>query len=516
MKKGDNMKKAIYMLVTITFFFIGNLNIKADFLTPKLSELDIKIKINDDGSADVSEIWNMQTSFRGEVCKQFTNVYYTKIIDFKVTDEVGDTYTILEREKVYRDYSIDEFKLCWITSGLKNEKNDIENSVSSKYLISYKIKHFVIGLKDSQLVSWNIVSKQSDLSIKNITITISYDKEIENKIKSWKYGFTGNIESSNNKIHLKAEKLNENDYIKVLIKLKKDTFKIRYWEPRLFRIWHMKAKIEALTSKYPLKIVELIFLISTVGIIGIITYILSHIPNKNNLILDIKVGKKGKKINSKKVEYFRDIPCNGDIYRAYFIINLYNLNPSNNYLIGAIILKWINENKVELVDVPSKMLGKKNKAIYLKQGEQKRFDNEYEIKLYKILLDASRNGLLEKNELFSVPKGWYEKIIAKEKAYLLRDGGLTRRKKFSFLRKYQAQSSLRQEAIHLVGLKKFLLDFSIIDNKEAIEIHLWEQYLIFAQLLGIADKVDSEFKKLYPNSDEDKDFLFYLYDMLDL
>lgn len=39
----------------------------------------------------------------------------------------------------------------------------------------------------------------------------------------------------------------------------------------------------------------------------------------------------------------------------------------------------------------------------------------------------------------------------------------------------------------------------MIDDRAAIEVQLWEEYLIYAELLGIADKVSEQFSKLYPN-----------------
>ena len=42
-----------------------------------------------------------------------------------------------------------------------------------------------------------------------------------------------------------------------------------------------------------------------------------------------------------------------------------------------------------------------------------------------------------------------------------------------------------------------------IDDKEAIEVNIWEYYLIYAQILGIADKVAKQFKKLYPEITEE-------------
>ena len=48
-------------------------------------------------------------------------------------------------------------------------------------------------------------------------------------------------------------------------------------------------------------------------------------------------------------------------------------------------------------------------------------------------------------------------------------------------------------------LKKFLNEFSNIKDRESIEVALWEEYLMYAQIFGIADKVAKQFKKLYPN-----------------
>ena len=60
------------------------------------------------------------------------------------------------------------------------------------------------------------------------------------------------------------------------------------------------------------------------------------------------------------------------------------------------------------------------------------------------------------------------------------------------------KDSLKPEAINLAGLKKYLTEFSRIKEKQAIEVMLWKEYLMFAQIFGIADKVAEQFKNLYP------------------
>ena len=47
-----------------------------------------------------------------------------------------------------------------------------------------------------------------------------------------------------------------------------------------------------------------------------------------------------------------------------------------------------------------------------------------------------------------------------------------------------------------------------MEEKEHIDVKLWDEYLIFAELFGIADKVREEFKKLYPDMKEVNNLVF--------
>ena len=54
------------------------------------------------------------------------------------------------------------------------------------------------------------------------------------------------------------------------------------------------------------------------------------------------------------------------------------------------------------------------------------------------------------------------------------------------------------DSIQLYGLKKYLLEFSSMNTKEVMEVKLWDEYLMFAYLFGIADKVAKQLKDMYP------------------
>ena len=58
--------------------------------------------------------------------------------------------------------------------------------------------------------------------------------------------------------------------------------------------------------------------------------------------------------------------------------------------------------------------------------------------------------------------------------------------------------TIYEESKKLFGLKEFFKEFSSMDEKEVIEVKLWDEYLMFAYLFGMADKVANQLKKLYP------------------
>jgi uncharacterized membrane protein len=80
--------------------------------------------------------------------------------------------------------------------------------------------------------------------------------------------------------------------------------------------------------------------------------------------------------------------------------------------------------------------------------------------------------------------------------------------KLKFSKKLIVHDSLYEEAMQLGGLKRYLNEYTLISQREAIEVELFEEYLIYAQIFGIADKVAKDFKKLYPNIIENSNYNF--------
>ena len=57
----------------------------------------------------------------------------------------------------------------------------------------------------------------------------------------------------------------------------------------------------------------------------------------------------------------------------------------------------------------------------------------------------------------------------------------------------------KAQARNVVGFKNFLNDFTLSSQRETFEAQLWKEYLVYAALFGIADKVASQLKDIDPS-----------------
>ena len=174
-------------------------------------------------------------------------------------------------------------------------------------------------------------------------------------------------------------------------------------------------------------------------------------------------------------------------------------------LLGAIILKWLKDSLIRIEKKEVGILFKKDDTvIVLNKTDSSIIDNPKEQKLFRMLLEASKDGILENKEFekwcqkhYSTILSWFDNMLKEEKDKLVEEGLITYEEKTKFKifksKQYIATSALKQEALELAGLKRYLLEYTLIKDKEAIEVKLFEEYLIYAQMMGIAKKVAKQF-----------------------
>lgn len=364
----------------------------------------------------------------------------------------------------------------------------------------------------------------------SVIITIYSDtKFTENNSQIWAFGYKGGtINFSDGKIIMNSNgTLASSSYMTTLIKIKDGTFNTsnsvsktfnEVYEDAMSDVGESEKKATSSSKSFSI-FLSLLFLIVFNPVIWIIVIFIFLIKGKtfDNRYLDF--GADGRALpNKDKVDYFRDIPCNKDLYRAYWIIYQYNIlsiDECKSGLLGAIMLDWIKEGYVNISKTKKGLFSFKDNNYALDLTNFQNGRNELENDLLKILKDASgKNGILEAKEFekwcnkeYSRIESWFSKVITYETNQLKQAGIITETSESKKLLFGQVNKnitkhvnpSMKDEAINLLGLRRFLLDYSMISKRGAIEVHLWEEYLIFAQLLGIADKVEEQFSKLYPN-----------------
>lgn len=69
----------------------------------------------------------------------------------------------------------------------------------------------------------------------------------------------------------------------------------------------------------------------------------------------------------------------------------------------------------------------------------------------------------------------------------------------------------KEDAKQILGLKKYLKEYSLIKERYPIEIALWDQYLVFATLFGIAEQVTKEIKEELIKQGYEEDYIYQTY-----
>ncbi len=511
------MKKLLNFLFSIVFAFIllslGNY-VQANSIN-KIS-MDIYIKPN--GDASVTEVWDCYTSKGTEIYHPYYNFGNSKIQNLTVS-EANKTYTTLD---------------SWNTSGSLSSKaykcgiNAISNGVelcwgislygSHTYTVKYDITGFVSNLSDSQMIYWTLIPYDFSTSIGNVYIKIHTNFNIADTTDVWGYGnYGGTAYVYDGYIEMQSDgRLATDEYMTILVKFPAGTFSTNNTLNHNFDYYYNMAEEGATTytSSSSNGLFAVIGFLSSLFILFSIMCIAFGSENKFNF------GTAGKKL-PKDVPYFRDIPCNNDLFKAYYIGNKYGILKNKTDILGAIILKWLKDAIIKIEQKETGVLFKKeNIVVVLNETNPNIITDTKEKELFQMLYVASKDGILESKEFekwcnksYAKVFSWFDNIIESEQEKLIAEGliALEETVKFKFFKRkiYTAIPKLKEDALKLAGLKHYLNDYTLIKDREAIEVHLFEEYLIYAQMMGIAKKVATQFKDIYPEIIEQSSFSSY-------
>jgi hypothetical protein len=541
----------IYFLVSLFLSlvcFVDSAN-----AAPVIRSIEMNVFISQNGEAHIEEIWQVEINEGTEGYKPYGDLGSCEIKDFTVSDDSGRVYDYVNSWNVSGDFASKRYKngivkkarsveLCW----------GISEYGSRTYILNYTITNFVNQYSDAQGVYFSLMPREMDQSPRSVIITISsdYGSFNEETAKIWGFGYTGQVVFQDGNIVMNSNgSLSSSQYMVLLVKFEKDYFDTGSHVSASFSDVLQQAMVgsdysdSSSYSDYPdysnylkllytgknaalVMIASVVFLLFPWIVIGIIIVAVSRSlkANAHAKAHNYHFGTAGNKLPPfKEAQYWREIPCNKDLEIAYWASLNYSVSSESEVktgVIGSFLLKWLQNGNIDIIKLPKKHLpfGKDDNYALAFLSPPRGYKSE--TRLAEFMKEAKgKNDALQPKQFqkwcennYTRMQSWYESLENYGTNALERSGllvretvplpdlkvlGLTLAKNRSKTVN-NVQPFMKEEAIRMQGLKKFLLEFSLISEKTVYEVRLWEEYLIFAQLLGIADKVREQLRKVYP------------------
>lgn len=553
----------LLLVISIIAFIFGNNVYAAESDNLYLDKLDFYVEVNSDGSMRVTETWDIDIRDTNTLYKTFEmdKKKFSSFEDVTVRDVTNNkTFTQIDEEMyhVTKDcyYGLQksngDFEIAWGVG--------LDDSYDTRtYEISYTVTDAIGKYNDYAELYWQFVGEDFEISASEVTGTIILPESADNKedIKVWGHTEELNGEiyvTAKNEISFQIDNFNAGHYIEVRSLFPTDMIQStgrEYAEDRYNTVlqeetnWANQANLRRTWDSIKDKVI-IVFIIFVV--IAIIIIFIQKAVKYGK-----KLGELKKYIPEQKLDYFRELPeKNTTPGEAVYILE----EPYNKFTsyFGKILSATLLDLKLKkYIDLKTEKDQKgKEKIIIsrLKQPDDKLKEDEKTILKFICNIDKKEEEItvkrLEKHISDHYPS--VEKLIKQSEKAIEKQLGeediYNKKQKEEYLN-YSGLAGvyyvfailtliiilwafplaivflingilcssvkkninvLTQKGINdkekWKGLKKYMEDFSLLNEKEVPAIEVWEQYLVYATAFGIADKVLKQLKTVYPNIDE--------------
>ena len=483
----------------------------------RVNSIDINCQIDQNGTATFVEKWDMDVSEGTEGYKIFNGMSDQPLKLIGVTDDRGKTYTNIGswNSDLSKEYKTNKcglirddghYELCF---GLGDYGR-------RSYTMTYQIDHFVNQYEDQQGINYAFISDMA-LNVGDVTIRVSgitpYSKD---NAKIWAFGYSGSVNFDDGSVVLQTHSLNSNK-MQLLMGLESNAYASpnKRHASEKFEDVVKDAKEGSSYSKGMSKEAKImLFIFITFVIVMVISIIVAVIVFSDSGV----VFENGRTIKGKEVTPFREIPCDKDIFLFYYLakkLDIIGDDESRENLISGFILKWVRDGIITIREKESgAIVKKKNYDMYL--DVDAKFENKQETALYKMFILASKDGVLQTKAFqkwcgkhYKKIDSWFTKVDNVTEDSMNKNGyakTATVYKRILFWNIPRDRTVWTNKAydqcLYVWGFNNFLEDEDNMKEKAAIEVKLWDEYLIFAAVLGIADRVEKQLKVAIPRYEE--------------
>lgn len=474
---------AIAALLTCTVAFAG-----------RVRSVDIKVDLQSDGSARIVEVWDINQNEGTEWYLVKSNLDGADIVDFHVTDETGRFFfsdgrswdihrSLKEKDGRYGMVrKSNGYELCW---GLGSYGDHV-------FTVSYVNTALVRSLTDYDYIHEQFVSPGLSASPEKVTVTVSLPDTLslsERNARIYGFGFEGEVVFRDGKVVLSssAPMTRENSVI-LLMGLNKGILSPSLQESGLFQqrldmAFEGSSYIDGDDDSF-----MVLFIGAIAGFILFILLIFFGTRARNKNILGVP--------RVKLVDSTRVVPFAGDLLQTNYVLKSLGLKSDSDAGIAtAFILRMVQKGILLVRKVDQKHI-----EISFNDSADMSGLSAPETELFDMMKKASGSDMILQDKEFSrwsskhaaqVDK-WLKTILKEGHAAIVSNGYASWGGTFT--------EAGRQEARNSVGFKKFLCDYTLIDERRTQEAVVWEDYLVFGALYGIAEKVAKELSDISPKS----------------
>ena len=486
--------------------------------------IDIDLFIDENGHGHFESTYIYDDDEGTEHYLPIGNLGDSEIKDFKVTrndqamEDMGSWDVDLDFDEKAGKYGINEgadgYELCFgITDYGRNE-----------FKLSYTITNLVKELNDQQMVYWKFVNDNLSEPPERVSLSISSKKAYqEEDLRMWAFGYHGEINLIDGKIEARnLDDFGSDSHMTILLRFPPNYFAtsskidedFSYYKDMAMEGSEYNPDIDpddpqvypgggAIEEKSSLGQMIFGFILGLLPV-AITGLILAAFINRDR---DLSLNKEEISRLAPKGSYHRD-PEDMPIDKFYYLLKAAGQTSYEDY-ITAFFLKWILENRIEPVGEEKGLIFKKETTSLRLINVDKPIGSGVERHLYKMVESAAGpDRILQEKEFtkyvgknYEAFERYVDQLEASSRAYLKENGYIETlvEKKLIGERVSEKLTDKGETTLsNLLKFKNYLADFSLLNEKDSVNVHLWDQYMIYAAVFGITERVQKEFEKLYP------------------
>jgi uncharacterized membrane protein YgcG len=486
------------------------------FAANQVNTMDIQAVIYEDGSMRITQSWEGRFEEGTESYIPMNALDYLTVSSLTVSDQNGIYETVPDwnldwsfEEKARKcgiNYTDSGYEICF----------GISRYGQNRYTITYKLDKVVGSYSDRDGVNFRFVNDGMNTTPTDVTVKIQLadGTRITDEIADvWGFGFEGKVVFENGSIIARTDTpIYAKNHVTVLFSMDKGVLSPLRQESGSFE--EVREKSFEGSDYYNIGSTG-----EEVSTFTALTVMLLYIGLPIGLIIWLrrikkKSSEKKRQRFAERFGYFRELPNDGRLSATYTLGRMFDVC-EDGAILATGMLRLIQLGCLSLVEKQEVgFMGKSKETVSLRlMGSNHDKMNEYDEYLYTVLEGAAGSDAtlqardLERfaNQNDRLLRAYIQKHDSAGRDYLNQKHCMKRLNIPAKLTDLTPDGE--QELGELMGLKRYLTDFSLVSERGVKEMPIWRELLTYAMLFGIADQVAEQMKELYPQiSDQLTDY----------